>query len=486
MEFNEFVREVHTSAAPPPRPSRPTWIAILQVCRRWRAIATHCKDFWTYVPLQASAYWVETSLALSYPLPISFVVDFSSAQPNWYRHAALSALRAISRAREVHFQGSAAATDLEFGGEVLRLLVVSSAPMLEAFSVRGYTRHDLVMLPGNFHLFQDAAALHSLTLMLCHVHLSSPLFQAPLVSLHLMDCHVKSPLDILRLLPHLRTLVLENIYGVDCHSSDVLRLPQLQHLELTNLSPIIAFLLQGILVPSSSSVSIMCTDYVDRDDPLDDLTLLHTITSSISPALSAYLERAVGDGFMFPLLEVASPVSAAKKTLVLLDHPPSPDARARQLRLSLVWAGTPKSTNLFSELLSTLPTTALQHVHTLRLRDTIIPTLLSPSSRAADARSRPSPFVAAFHDKARDEAARGLLAILTQEELLPALRRISLQGVDFKHLDPDSLARVLVHRHRATAIYGAKIKLCLQNCLVSTGTIHGLRDCLGSGAVEVD
>ncbi|KAH9997147.1 hypothetical protein BJV74DRAFT_794955 [Russula compacta] len=460
MEFKESVREVNT--APPPRP---TWIAIMQVCRRWRAIAADCKDFWTFVPLQASAYWVEVSLARSYPCPISFLVDFSSAQPDWYRRAALSALRAISRAREVHLQGSATATDLEFREEALRLLDVSSAPMLETFSVRGYTTRDFFLLSGNIFLRQVAAALHYLTLMFCDIHLSSPLFQAPLISLRLMNCYVKSPLDILGLLPHLRTLLLENIYGsYISHSSDVLSLPQLQHLELTNLSSVIAFLLQGILVPSSSSVSIMCTDYVDLDDPLDDLTLLHTITSNISPVLSAYLERAVGDGYVFPLLEVAPLMGAAKKTLVLLDRP-SPDSRARQLRLSLIWAGTPKSTNLFSELLSTLPTTALQHIHTLRMRDTITPTL-PPSSRAADARSRPSPF-AAFHDKARDEAARGLLAILTQEELLPALRRISLQDVDFKHLDPDSLARVLVHRQRATAIYGAKIRLCLENCFIA-------------------
>jgi hypothetical protein len=447
-------------------------MAIAQVCRHWRAITANCKDFWSYIPLQTSPYWVQLSLERSSPCPISFSVDFSIApQSEWYRNAAFSALRALSRAREVHLQGSMV-TNSEFRREVLRLLDVSSAPALEAFSVHGHTSYDSVTLSENIFLCRVTTALRSLTLTYCDVYHSSPLFRAPLISLCLVNCYVDFPLQVLSLLPQLRTLVLENTHGaLIANSPNALRLSQLRHLELTNSSVVIAFLLQGILIPSSSSLSITCTDYVDIEEPLDDLTLLRTATSNLSPVFSTYLERALGEGYNFPLLEIASPTSTAKKTLVLLDQ-----AGTHQLHFSLVWADTPKSIDLFSEMLSTLPTAVLQRIHTLRMRE--IPL------RSADARSRLLAF-AAFHDKARDEAVRGLLAIVMGQKSLPALRIVSFEGVDFENLDVDMLARVLVHRQRLSPVSGGKINLSLQNCLMDLGTIRVLRDCLGPDAVNV-
>jgi hypothetical protein len=286
---------------------------------------------------------------------------------------------------------------------------------------------------------------------------------------------VEFPLKVLSFLPHLRTLVLENTYGTHIeNSSKVLRLPQLQQVELTNASDIIAFLLQGILVPSSSFLSITCTDYVDIEEPLDDLALLRTVTSNLSPVLSTYLERARGEGYNYPLLEIASPTSTAKKTLVLLDPDSVPGTQ--QLHFSLIWVDMPKPIDLFSEMLSMFPTDVLWRIHTLRMWETPL--------RTADARSRLLPF-AAFHDKARDEAVRGLLAIVMGQKFLPALRLVSFEGVDFKNLDVDMLARVLVHRRQSSTVSGEKISLSLRNCLVDLGTIHGLRDCLGPNVVDV-
>ncbi|KAH9985104.1 hypothetical protein BJV77DRAFT_137056 [Russula vinacea] len=319
IEFEEFLQSVQTLVQTTP-PPKPTWMAITQVCQHWRVITANCKDFWSYIPLQTSPHWVNESLSRSYPCPISFSVDFSTAlRPEWYRSAVLSALKAVSRARQVHLQGSAVTTS-EFRREVLRLLDVYSAPALEAFSVRGQTPRDSVTLSDNIFHCCVATALCSLTLAYCNVYPSSPLFRAPLLSLRLVNCLVEFPLKVLSFLPHLRTLVLENTYGTHIeNSSKVLRLPQLQQVELTNASDIIAFLLQGILVPSSSFLSITCTDYVDIEEPLDDLALLRTVTSNLSPVLSTYLERARGEGYNYPLLEIASPTSTAKKTLVLLD-----------------------------------------------------------------------------------------------------------------------------------------------------------------------
>jgi len=163
-----------------------------------------------------------------------------------------------------------------------------------------------------------------------------------------------------------------------------------------------------------------------------------------------------------------------KFSVMLLD--PVPDAGSRRLRFSLIWAGTPKSTDLFSQMISALPTTALQHIHTLRMRDTLL--------CSADARSRLLPF-AALHDKARDEAVRGLLAIVKRKDFLPALRQVSLEGMDLKYIDLDMLARVLVHHQRSVAVRGGKISLSLQNCLTTVGVIRGLRDYLGPDAVDV-
>jgi hypothetical protein len=498
--------------APPTAPQRqqPTWLAIAQVCRRWRAIAINSKAFWSFVPLTASAHCVELSLAHSDPYPVSLLVDCSSTQTDSYRRVAFATLRAtLPRAREIHLQNlspfiavarmPAVPTDLESRAEALRLLDTSPAPFLEAFSVIGHTVRDIVALSDD--IFQRCApsALRSLILTYCDLRHSSPLFRAPLTSLHLAKCHLEFPLELLGLLPHLRTLVLENTRGVNIHearhttrrrqhSSDkeALRLPHLQRLELTDLSTVIAFLLQAIQIPAFSSISVTCTDCLESDEPLDDLTLLRTITSNMSPVLSTHLDHVLAENSAFPLLEIASPASTFKKTLVLLDPASSassdPVGEPRRLLFSLVWASTTHDKDdidIFSQMLSALSPAALRQIHTLRMCDT-----LSSSLRAADARSRPNPF-ATYHDKARDEAVRGLLAIVKQQELLPALRLVSLEDIDFKHLDVDLLARVLVHRQRTAAISGGKISLSLQNCLMNVGTIRGLRDCLGPDAVDV-
>jgi hypothetical protein len=415
---------------------------------------------------------VEVSLARSYPCPISFSVDFSPTprRPEWYRNSALSALRALSRARQVHLRGSAEPNS-EFGKEASRLL----DPVLEVSNVQGHMPRDSVTLSGDIFLRRDTTALRSLTLTLCDVYPSSPLFCAPLLSLRLVDCRVEFPLEILSLLPQLRTLVLQNTRGTRI-SSDVLHLPQLQHLELSDVSSVIAFLLRGITIPSSSSLSITCTDYTDIEEPVDDLTILNTVTSNISPVFSTYLEGALGEGYKYPLLEIASPTSTAKKTLVLLDT--APDAGTHRLQFSLVWADAPKSIDLFSQMLSIFPTAVRQHIHTLRMRET-------PILRAADVRSRLLLF-AAFLDKARDEAVRGLLAFVMGQELLPALRQVSLEGIDLKNPDIDMLARVLVDRQRLSTVPGdGKIILFLQNCLMDLDSIRRLRDRLGPDAVDI-
>jgi len=129
-------------------------------------------------------------------------------------------------------------------------------------------------------------------------------------------------------------------------------------------------------------------------------------------------------------------------------------------------------------MLSIFPTAVRQHIHTLRMRE-------APSLRAADIRSRLLPF-AAFHDMARDEAVRGLLAFVMGQGLLPALRHVSLEGVDFKNPDVDLLARVLVDRQRLSTVPGEeKISLCLQHCLMDLDSIRRLQDRLGPDAVDI-
>ncbi|KAI0246971.1 hypothetical protein BJV78DRAFT_1285941 [Lactifluus subvellereus] len=334
-----------------------------------------------------------------------------------------------------------------------------------------------VPLSGEILLRHIATSLHVLTLAYCDIDPSSLLLRAPLVSLRLEKCQVESPLEILSLLPQLRTLVLEHTHGTRLRgSSDVVHLLQLQQLELTNISSVVVFILQGIRPPASVSLSIVCTDYIDADEPLDDVTLLRTIVFTISPVLSAYLERALEEGYALPLLEIATPTDTSKKTVALLDRTsPSPTTESCQLHFSVVWGDASGSTDLFSQMLSALPAATLQHVHILRMRDNPL--------RAADARSRLRS-LAQFHDKARDEAVQGLLAIVTQQELLPTLRQISFEGVEVEHLDVDLLARVLVLRRRMFSGEGVKIRLSLRDCLVGQGTIAVLRDSLGSDAVD--
>ena len=441
------------------------------------------KDFWAYIPLQTSAYWAEVSLARSYPRPISFCVDFSTTQPEWYRRAALSALRAVARAQEVHLQSSTA-TNLEFRGEALQLLGGSPTPKLETLSIDGAMARNLVLLPDDIFLRQPSAivALRSLTLTYCDFRPSNALFYAPLVYLHLENCRADSLLETLNRLPHLRTLILQRTPFHDAplassNSSNLIHLRHLQHLAITNTSVIIAFLIRGILIPASISFSITCTDYLDIEEPLDDTVLLHIITSTLSAVLSAHLERSLEAGYSFPLLEITTPSSLSKRTLTLRD--PASDlpsaSEVPQLQLSLEWGDA--STDLFSALLSAFPPAALRRVHTLGMRDNPP----RPSLRAADGRPRLHIF-ANFHEKACDEAVRGLLAIVAMHGALPALRTMWLGGIDLDNTDVDSLVRVLFHRKRVFA--GEPIRLTLRDCFASKGVIQALQSCLGSDVVD--
>ncbi|KAH9953204.1 hypothetical protein BGW80DRAFT_1468752 [Lactifluus volemus] len=408
----------------------PSWMAIGQVCRLWRTTASSCKQFWSYIPLLTSEYWVEISLARSYPYPISFRVDLSTTgtQPGWYRRAALSALREISRARQVYLYISTAIINLVFRGEALHLLNASPAPRLETLSIQaGNMSSDSISLSSEIFLRHVATTLHALDLAYCDLGPSSLLLRAPLV-----------------------TLCLENSTA-----------PRIQkHIS------IIAFFLKGILAPASVSLSITCTDYIVDigEPPLDDLPLLRRIVLTLSPVLSTYLERALEEGHVCPLLEISRPTDASRKTLELLS-PTSPT----RLQLSFIWGDVSGSTDLFSEMLSAFPVAALKHVHTLRMRD--------------EADRRPRAYLwTHFRNKARDEAVRGLLAIVTQHGLLPALRQMSFEGVSFNKFD---LADALVQRQRMVTSEGAMIKLSLRDCLISQDTIAALRDFLGSDAVDL-
>jgi hypothetical protein len=483
MEFEESLRAPIAGVQ-----LQPTWMSITQVCRRWRAVVANFKDFWAYIPLQTSVYWVEVSLARSYPRPISFRIDFSTTQPEWYRRAALSALREVSRAQEVHLQSSVA-TNLEFRKEALHLLGGSPAPKLETLSIDGTMARNFVELSDDIFLRHHNAvvALRSLTLTFCEVRPSNILFHARLESLHLENCQADSLLEILSHLPYLRTLILESTPFHDAplgNSSKVVNLQQLRQLAITNVSSIIAFIIKGILIPTSTSLSITCTDYLEIDEPLDDADLLHIITSTLSTVLSAHVERALAAGHSFPHLEITTPSCVSKRTLTLCDPRSDisgtfltcPIPGVPQLQLSLAWGDA--SADLFTALLSTFPAAALLRVHTVGMCDDSPP---RSSVCAADGRSRPHLF-AKVHAKARDEAVRGLLAITAMHGALPSLRGVSLQGIDLDNTDVDSLVRVLVHRQRAFA--GEPIRLILRDCFASKGTIHALRNCLGSDVVD--
>jgi hypothetical protein len=385
---------------------------------------------------------------------------------------ALSALKNISRARQVDLYISALGANLLFRKEALRLLDVSPAPCLETLNIQaGIMLSDTISLSGDIFLRHVPTALHALSLTYCDVGPSSLLLRAPLVTLCLENCRMEYPLEVLSLLPHLQTLVLKY---TDCtrfkDSDDVLvRLPKLQHLELTNTSNVIVLFLKGLLTPASVSLSITCTNY-----KVQNLTLLRMIILTLSLALSTYLERALEEGHVCPLLEITKPSDPFSKTLELL----SPASLTR-LHLSFIWYDMSGSTDLdfFYEMLSALPAAALKHVHTLRMRDD------GPSRSTTDAR----PYAYFWthirnRHNAHDEAMQGLLAIVTQHRLLPALRQVSLEGMNIDKFD---LAYALFQRQRMVTSEGAMIRLSLRDCLMSQDTIAALRDCLGMDAVDL-
>ncbi|KAI0251767.1 hypothetical protein BJV78DRAFT_407053 [Lactifluus subvellereus] len=52
----------------------PHWVAVSQVCHRWRETAFACKALWTCIPL-VSVRWAQCALRLSHPHPITLHID---------------------------------------------------------------------------------------------------------------------------------------------------------------------------------------------------------------------------------------------------------------------------------------------------------------------------------------------------------------------------------------------------------------------------
>ncbi|KAI0258364.1 hypothetical protein BC834DRAFT_847422 [Gloeopeniophorella convolvens] len=446
------------------------WMGIAQTSRHWRTVAATSQIIWSYIPLEASIYWAGVSLKLSHSTLISFCVDLSSAYSDWYRRAVLDALRAIPRTREIHLL-KGPRVDPELDREVFRLLAASPAPALDTLTIWSTAARNTVTLSDDIFLRRVPSALRSLTLKYCDLSVTSPLLQTRLTSLVLEDCDIDTPLEVIRHLSDLRSLTLRRIRKTfSRRTSSPVRLPRLQDLAVEDTSEIVTSLLQSIQISASTSISLTCDDYMEIEEDLTDVQILHLIASTLSPVISTHLERAFAKGYSFPSLEIpASPRVDILSFNLSGDPAPSPHALSPYFRLSFPWASP--GPDLFLRLLSALPHAVLQHVYTLRLR-----------ARAADARSR-----------RMDEAARGLIA-LVEEAPLPALRSVVLEGVSFRLIDQDmpkdvapyrdALARALVHR-RQTQVR-EKTRLAIWNCAISRAEVVSLRDCLGLDVVDWD
>jgi hypothetical protein len=161
----------------------------------------------------------------------------------------------------------------------------------------------------------------------------------------------------------------------------------------------------------------------------------------------------ISNGYKHPFLEIASPTSTAKKTLVLLDT--APDARTHRLQFSLVWADAPKSIDLFPKCSPYF-----------QLSCASISTSCACERPTFCARPTFGDFGLIFSP---------LPHSMTRLEARPC-----------GGCSPSMLARVLVDHQRLSTVTGeGKISLSLQNCLMDLDSIRRLRDRLGPDVVDI-
>lgn len=156
-----------------------TWLNIIHVCRRWRAVAIGFPAWWTNI-ITVDPDLTNFMLEKSQPLPITLDVDVTPLRGK-ASYARRLVKANLPRIRTLRIGGDGRSKNIK---RVLEVLVQCAAPVLHEIQIYDGGKHyDDDSLPLPKEVFPTALRVPSLSLKYCHVTSGSEAFFSHLTSL---------------------------------------------------------------------------------------------------------------------------------------------------------------------------------------------------------------------------------------------------------------------------------------------------------------
>ena len=292
----------------------PPWLAVTQVCQRWRRAALSCPFLWVDI-ISTNYRWTEEMLERSRDLPIHITVDDGGPSvhvPCEVRTARLLFSK-IHRAQSLVI--TCADTD-----RILACLPIlfeaEAAPVLQELTITDFHPSSAVDLVERPLFSGQTPRLQFLSLYHCRVLWSSPLFQCDLVYLFISHIphehrpHLQQLLDVLKSLTRLECLQLDEALPIHISSptdtesltsllsAERLFLYRLRFFSLCAKSAFdILDLTASVLVPASALFQLICEEFerytpsVDSGDVMLAALASHLCAPRGAPAGSSSINN---------------------------------------------------------------------------------------------------------------------------------------------------------------------------------------------------
>jgi hypothetical protein len=255
----------------------PHWVAVSQVCHRWRQVALRCKALWTCIPL-VSVPWAQHALTLSNPHPIILRIDSkdTSLDRGYVSVDALChALAHLSRIRKIRMRSP---WGTKYGDRVMNIMygtLLCGAPALEELDLASEQPFVVDSGPDRSTMLSAIAELRVLRLDECYLPANCFLFHQGLTHLRLSGTQtmwpaLESMLSTLTLVPRLQVL---ELYGVlpSGHSQSLdpplSILPSLKELHLGGTGQSILAMLQSVHLSENVQVFVTLPNTVAEHGP---------------------------------------------------------------------------------------------------------------------------------------------------------------------------------------------------------------------------